>query len=37
MEKGDICVLRVVGGKEEIIKINDWYWQSWSGAFSLLK
>ena len=37
MIRGDICVIRKVGNKEEIVKLNDWYWQAWSGAFSFLK
>lgn len=36
MKRGDICVLRMVNGKQEILRIDDWLWQAWNGAFSFL-
>ena len=36
LKRGDICVLRVVRDTEEILKIDDWFWKSWIGAFSFL-
>ena len=37
LKRGDICVLRrMVNGKQEILRIDDWLWQAWNGAFSYL-
>ena len=38
IKRGDICVIREVGeeGHKEILRIEDWFWQSWVGAFSFL-